>query len=80
MDKPKRRKLIKGSIYLQYDKGYNHSHSEWEAYHKEVIKELLEALKNLLDLCNLEDEHGRLVIKESAKNTAKQAIAKAEGI
>ncbi len=35
MDKPERRKLEKGSPYLQYDKGYNHAWYDWERYIKE---------------------------------------------
>ncbi len=32
MERPEKRKLEKNSPYLQYDKGYNHSHGNWEAY------------------------------------------------
>lgn len=42
MDKPEKRKLSKEPLaYLQYDKGYNHCHAEWEAY----ILERLEKMK-----------------------------------
>ena len=46
---------------------------------KNINAELLEALKELLSLCNLEDDHGRLVIKDNEKINAARAIAKAEG-
>ncbi len=32
MNRPEKRKLEKGSAYLQYDKGYNHSHGDWERF------------------------------------------------
>ena len=32
MERPKKRELEKDSIYLQYDKGYNHCHSEFDRW------------------------------------------------
>ncbi len=32
MKRPEKRKLEQGSIYLQYDKGYNHAHGDWEKF------------------------------------------------
>ena len=32
MEKPKKRKLEKSSIYLQYDKGFNHCYDEFKRY------------------------------------------------
>lgn len=45
MKKPEKRKLDKESIYLQYDKGYNHCYSEWEVYlpNEEEIIDILNA-------------------------------------
>ena len=39
--------------------------------------ELLEALQDILELCDLEDYHGRLVVKDNKKQKARQAINKA---
>ena len=79
--KPTRRILSKQSAYLQYDKGYNHSHDEWEKYHKEIISELLEACKKAMKELryhpgnsNLEDD----ALTDVAYNLCKQAISKAE--
>ncbi len=37
MRKPEKRILAKDSVYLQYDKGFNHCWYEWEKYHDEEI-------------------------------------------
>ena len=47
--KPEKRKLEKGSIFLQYDRGYNHSHGDWEKYHQQEIKKLKQTIKDLKD-------------------------------
>ena len=84
--KPTRRILIKQLIYLHYDKGYNHSHDEWEAYHKEVNSELLEALtiaKEWLEKDVIERGFKKLILAKSpvveALSILEQAIRKAEG-
>ncbi len=79
--KPIRRILNKQSIYLQYDKGYNHSHDEWEAYHKEINSELLEYSKKVMALL---DKLGGSIVPhlldtdENDGEFLRQAIIKAE--
>ena len=64
---------------MQYDKGYNHSYDEWEAYHKEINAELLEACKELCEAMKLTKPGDVLPEQFAAHNIATQAIAKAEG-
>ncbi len=40
------------------------------------VKEVKDILRSLLSLCELEDEHGRLVIKENVKKLAREILDK----
>lgn len=58
---------------------YDRSDEEAEANAQLIAAapELLEALQDILELCDLEDYHGRLVVKDNKKQKARQAINKA---
>ncbi len=53
MKRPEKRKLEQGSIYLQYDKGYNHAHGDYEKFlpSEEEITKLIS--KDIKDIGNL---------------------------
>jgi len=53
LEKPDRRTKENGfftsdKMYWEYDKGYNHAHGEWSAYHTQEIKKLADALKGIM--------------------------------
>ncbi len=63
---------FKGTKAIEYT-----YHRGKQVVYKEIADELLEALQDVLELCDLEDYHGRLVVKDNKKQKARQAINKA---
>jgi hypothetical protein len=70
---------IEGNIICDAPTAWDESMENWESNAKLIAAapDLLEALQNLLDLCDTEDSHGRLVVKDNKKAAARKAISKA---